>query len=44
MFPGKEASIVAKTYESEDLMRRVFFIVVAGIGIQIAAFIVAGFL
>ena len=35
---------MAKTYEPEDLMKRVFFIVVAGIGLQIAALAVIGFM
>lgn len=33
---------MAKTYEPEDLIKRVFFIVVAGIGLQILAFVMIG--
>lgn len=35
---------MAKAYEPEDLVKRVFFLVMAGIGLQIAAFVVIGFL
>jgi len=35
---------MAKTYEPDDLMRRIFFIVAAGIGVQILAFVVIGIL
>ncbi len=35
---------MAKTYEPDDLLKRVFFIVVAGIGLQILGFVIAGFL
>ncbi len=35
---------MAKAYEPEDLMKRVFFLVLAGIGLQIAVFVMIGFL
>jgi len=39
---GEEETAMARTYTPEDLMRRVFFIVVAGIALQIAAFAFIG--
>ncbi len=34
---------MAKSYEPDDLMARIFFIVCAGIGVQILAFAYIGF-
>ena len=33
---------MAKAYEPDDLMKRIFWIVMAGIGVQIAAFTFIG--